>query len=158
MKWAKVAWKSSTYDVTHKKSAHPTQKNFPNASYKTCHVFWAFNRVNSTYQTGEIPLQSHVRFGVFFSKIPERSRRPKYYLGQCFPTFFSSRPTFNASFIVRPTIRYMTKINSYVRPASLLLFTWNQQTTNLPIVIVAYLHFPTSRGVRTEIVNATQHI
>jgi len=69
-----------------------------------------------------------------------------------------SRPTFNASFIVRPTIRYMTKINSYVRPASLLLFTWNQQTTNLPIAIVAYLHFPTSRDVRTEIVNATQHI
>ena len=52
----------------------------------------------------------------------------------------------------------MTKINSYVKPASLLLFTWNQQTANLPIVIVAYLHFPTSRGVRTEIVNATQHI
>jgi len=25
---------------------------------------------------------------------------------QCFPTFFSSRPTFNASFIVRPTVRY----------------------------------------------------
>ena len=65
---------------------------------------------------------------------------------------------FNAGFIVWPTIRYMTKINSYVRPASLLLFTWNQQTTNLPIVIVAYLQFPTSRGVRTEIVNATQHI
>ena len=78
-------------------------------------------------------------------------------LTQCFPTFFRSRPTFNASFIVRPTIR-MTKINSYLRPASLLLFTWNQQTNNLPIVIVAYLHFPTSRGVRTEIVDATQHI
>jgi len=27
-------------------------------------------------------------------------------LGQCFPTFFSSRPTFNASFIVRPTMSY----------------------------------------------------
>jgi len=27
-------------------------------------------------------------------------------LEQCFPTFFSSRPTFNASFIVRPTMRY----------------------------------------------------
>ena len=27
-------------------------------------------------------------------------------LDQCFPTFFSSRPTFNASFIVRPTMRY----------------------------------------------------
>jgi len=27
-------------------------------------------------------------------------------LEQCFPTFFSSRPTFNASFIVPPTMRY----------------------------------------------------
>jgi len=27
-KWAKVAWKSSTYDVTHKKPATPQAKNF----------------------------------------------------------------------------------------------------------------------------------
>jgi len=33
-----------------------------------------------------------------------------------------------------------------------------QQTTNLPVVIVAYLDFPTSRGIRAEIVHATQHI
>ena len=28
VKWAKVAYKSSTYDVTHKKPALPNQKNF----------------------------------------------------------------------------------------------------------------------------------
>ena len=27
-KWAKVAWKSSTYDVTHKKKRTPQAKNF----------------------------------------------------------------------------------------------------------------------------------
>ena len=97
-------------------------------------------------------------FSISTTKLAESVEDLNSSLAQCFPTFFSSRPTFNASFIVRPTMRYTTKINSYVRPASFLLFTWNQQTTNLPIVIVAYLHFPTSRGVRTEIVTATQHI
>jgi len=31
--------KSSTYDVTHKKSATPNQKNFSSADWKTCRVF-----------------------------------------------------------------------------------------------------------------------
>jgi len=54
----------------------PQPKNiFSNASYKTCRVFWAFDQVGSTYQTREIPAQSHVHFGVFFSKSPISARR-----------------------------------------------------------------------------------
>ena len=35
VKWAKVAWKSSTYNVTFKKSTHPKQNFFFSANYKT---------------------------------------------------------------------------------------------------------------------------
>jgi len=44
VKLAKVAKKSSTYDVTDKKPATPKQKNFfSSASYKTCCVFCRFD-------------------------------------------------------------------------------------------------------------------
>jgi len=39
VKFAKVAKKSSFYDVTHKKSATPNQKIFFSANYKTCCAF-----------------------------------------------------------------------------------------------------------------------
>jgi len=42
------------------------------ASYKTCCIFLAFNRVGSAYWTGEIPMQSHVCFSVFFSNPRKR--------------------------------------------------------------------------------------
>ena len=59
------------------KNPHPpTKKIFLFASYKTCHVFWTFDRVSSAYWTGEIPAQSHVGFGVFFSKIPDFGQTP----------------------------------------------------------------------------------
>jgi len=48
-----------------KKSSAPNQKFFSSANYKTCRVFWAFYRVCSAYQTGEIPAQSHVRSSCF---------------------------------------------------------------------------------------------
>jgi len=50
------------------KICNPQPKNFfSSASYKTCHIFWEFDWVGSTYRTGEIPMQSHMRF-VFFSR------------------------------------------------------------------------------------------
>jgi len=73
---AKLAKKSSTYDVIHKKAALPKQKIFSSANYKTYRVFWHFDQVRNPYRTGEIPVQSHVRLGVFFLKIPESSRMP----------------------------------------------------------------------------------
>jgi len=39
---------------------------FSSADKMTCRVFWAVDQVGSAYWTGEIPAQSHVRFGVFF--------------------------------------------------------------------------------------------
>jgi len=41
------------------------KKFFSSANYKTCRIFKAFNRVRSTYQTGEIPVQSHVQSSCF---------------------------------------------------------------------------------------------
>jgi len=39
VKLAKVAKKSSTYDITHKKNAPPSKKIFSSANYKTCRIF-----------------------------------------------------------------------------------------------------------------------
>jgi len=48
----KLAKKSSTYNVTHKKPAPPTKKLFSSANYKTCRVFWHFNQVRNPYRSG----------------------------------------------------------------------------------------------------------
>jgi len=56
--------------------ASPKAKNFfSSADRKTCHVFWDFYQVCRAYRTGEIPVQSHVRLGVFFRKYPNPSGR-----------------------------------------------------------------------------------
>ena len=56
---------------------HPQAKKiFLSASYKTCCVFWDFNRVGSAYRIGKIPAQSHLRFGVFYLEIPKSGRTP----------------------------------------------------------------------------------
>jgi len=39
MKWDKVAYKYSTYDITHKKSETQNQIIVFTANYKTCRVF-----------------------------------------------------------------------------------------------------------------------
>ena len=58
------------------KNSTPQAKNFfSSADEKTCLVFWAFYQVCSTDWTREIPVQSHVRFRVFFSKIPKADAR-----------------------------------------------------------------------------------
>jgi len=48
---------------------------FLSADEKTCRVFWRFDQVRSTYRLGEIPVQSHVRFGVFYRKSPKTAGR-----------------------------------------------------------------------------------
>jgi len=51
----------------------PKSKNiFSSASYKTCRIFWDFDWVGSAYRSGEIPTQSHMRFGVFFLGNPQK--------------------------------------------------------------------------------------
>ena len=67
VKLAKVAKKSSTYEVTNKKPAPPKQKIFSSANYKTCCVFWHFDQGRNPYRSGEIPAQSHVRISCFFA-------------------------------------------------------------------------------------------
>jgi len=52
----------------------PSKTFFSSASYKTYHIFSAFDWVDSANQTGEIPVQSHVHFGVFFLEIPKSDR------------------------------------------------------------------------------------
>jgi len=66
VKFAKVAKKSSFYDVTHKKSATPNQKIFFSANYKTCCAFWHFDQVHNPYRSVYIPAQSHVWSSCFF--------------------------------------------------------------------------------------------
>ena len=41
-KWAKVAWKSSTYDSTHKKSATPNQKIFLECKLQDLPILFSF--------------------------------------------------------------------------------------------------------------------
>jgi len=50
---------------------HHPKNCFSSGSYKTCHVFWDFNRVGSTYRAREIPVQSHMCFRVFSLKTPK---------------------------------------------------------------------------------------
>ena len=62
VKLAKVAKKSSTYEVTNKKPAPPKQKIFLSANYKTCCVFWHFNQVRKSNRSGDIPVWSSCFF------------------------------------------------------------------------------------------------
>jgi len=48
VKWAKVAWKPSTYDITQKKSAPPNQIIYFIGNYKSCRVF-GFGCSNSKF-------------------------------------------------------------------------------------------------------------
>jgi len=58
------------------KNPHPpTKKIFSSANDKIFCVFWAFDRVGSTYWTREIPAQSLMWSGVFFAKSPKAARR-----------------------------------------------------------------------------------
>jgi len=60
----------------HSQKTHiPQAKNFFSSADKTCCFFWHFDQVCSTYRTGEILAQSHVRFGVFFWKSPKAAGR-----------------------------------------------------------------------------------
>jgi len=64
-KWAKVAWKSSTYDVTHKNQQPLTKNIFFIAKCKTCQVFWAFQQLSTAFSTRVTLTQSHVRSSCF---------------------------------------------------------------------------------------------
>ena len=54
MKLAKMAKKSSTYDIT-QKPVPPNKNYFSSANYKTCRVFWHFDQVRNLYKNGDIP-------------------------------------------------------------------------------------------------------
>ena len=60
-----------------KKPAPPEQKIFLSADWKTCRVFWRFDQVRNPYRIGDIPAQSHVRLGVFFSENPQKDPNAK---------------------------------------------------------------------------------
>jgi len=54
VKWAKMAWKHSTYGVTHKKSALPNQKIFVQVqTRRLAPSFWAFEQLSTTLRGGE---------------------------------------------------------------------------------------------------------
>jgi len=55
VKWAMVAWKSSTYDITQNIWNPQSKKFFSSADYKTCHVFWHFDQVRNPYRSRDIP-------------------------------------------------------------------------------------------------------
>ena len=77
-KWAKAAWKSSTYDVTHKKPAYLKQKNFFRVQTRRLAVsFETF--AGSVEQTGmeKFPRKAMCVKAFFFLKIPETSRTTK---------------------------------------------------------------------------------
>jgi len=65
VKWARVTWITSTYDVTHKKMCNPNQKLFFIANYKTCQVFWAFEEHSTAFGARVTLTQSQVRSGCF---------------------------------------------------------------------------------------------
>jgi len=51
------------------KTCTPQAKNFfSSADWKTCRVFWHFNQVRNPNRSGDIPVKSHVRLGVFFPR------------------------------------------------------------------------------------------
>jgi len=60
-----VAKKSSTYDITHKKSAPPSKNFFSSANYKTCRLYFHFNQVCNANWSGDIPAQSMCNPAVF---------------------------------------------------------------------------------------------
>jgi len=67
---SKVAWKSSIYDVTHKKTCTPKQKIFFSSTTRNLPCHLTLRQVHNPNRSGDIPAQSHVRLGVFFRKSP----------------------------------------------------------------------------------------
>jgi len=55
-----------------KKPHPPIKKFFSSADKKTCRVFWCFDQVRTPYRSRDIPTQSHLRLGVFFSENPRK--------------------------------------------------------------------------------------
>ena len=70
-KWAKVAKKSFTYDVTHKKQHSPSKKIFYRVQTRRLPHLFRLLPVCRACRTREIPAQSHVRLGGFFSENPQ---------------------------------------------------------------------------------------
>jgi len=79
VKWAKVAWKSSTYDISHEISAQPKQKFFFRVQTRRLAAsFELFTRFVALTGPKKFPRKDMcVRFSVFFLKIPESGWTPK---------------------------------------------------------------------------------
>jgi len=59
------------------KNLHPQPKIFFQVQATRLAASFQTDQVSSIYRSGEVSVQSHVRFSVFFSEIPTSARTPK---------------------------------------------------------------------------------
>ena len=70
-KWAKVAKKSFTYDITHKKTAPPKQKFFFECYLLDWPTVWAAEQLSSVMGGGATALVRQPKTAVFLRKSPK---------------------------------------------------------------------------------------